>query len=590
VDPFSNNDGGLRAVVPFRHIWCVDFEFQAGDGERPRPVCMVALEVHTDQVIRLWQDDLRRLREAPFDVGPESLVVAYMAAAEMSCFLELGWKLPTNVLDLFVEHRNETNGRTLPLGDSMLAALALRGRTHIDVGHKEAMRSLILSQTSWTLAERKAILEYCEFDVDGLLDLLDAMGSAIDWPRASIRGRYMSAVARMERNGVPVDDALYRTFVDRWPEIKIRLIQEVDSDYGVYDGASFRRERFAGFLDANRIPWPRLASGVLELKDDTFKDREKLYPLLGPLRELRQTLSRLRLSDVRVGQDGRARTSLHPFSSVTGRNQPSTSRFAFGPAKWLRGVIRPQEGYGLAYVDFASQEIGIAAGLSGDARLMEAYADSDPYLAFAKQAKLAPPDATKATHATIRDRCKTVVLGLNYGMGAEGMAYRAGITVAEARELIMLHRRTYPIFWAWSDAVVTSATLSNRQSTVFGWNRWVKATDKPTSLMNFPMQANGAEMMRIAAIAATEAGIEVCAPIHDAFLITAPLERLDDDVRHMCEIMSKAGSCVTGGLPIRTDARVIRYPDRYIDERGIDMWNRVVRLVGRLDAAYPVAS
>jgi sugar phosphate isomerase/epimerase len=124
-------------------------------------------------------------------------------------------------------------------------------------------------------------------------------------------------------------------------------------------------------------------------------------------------------------------------------------------------------------------------------------------------------------------------------------------------------------------------------STVYGWQRWVKATDKPTSLMNFPMQANGAEMMRIAAIAATEAGIEVCGPIHDAFLITAPLERLDD-VRRMCEIMSKAGSCVTGGLPIRTEARVIRYPDRYMDERGISMWNRVVRLVGRPNASYPV--
>ena len=131
--------------------------------------------------------------------------------------------------------------------------------------------------------------------------------------------------------------------------------------------------------------------------------------------------------------------------------------------------------------------------------------------------------------------------------------------------------------------------ISNRLSTVFGWQRCVKATDKPTSLMNFPMQANGAEMMRIAAIAATEAGINVCAPIHDAFLITAPLWRIDDDVRHMCEIMSKAGSYVTGGIPIRTEARVIRFPDRYMDERGISMWNCVVRLVGRPDATYPVA-
>ena len=97
--------------------------------------------------------------------------------------------------------------------------------------------------------------------------------------------------------------------------------------------------------------------------------------------------------------------------------------------------------------------------------------------------------------------------------------------------------------------------------------------------MNFPMQANGAEMMRIAAIAATEAGIEVCAPIHDAFLIQAPLERLDPDVERMKALMTGAGEAVTGGFPVRTDATVVRYPDRYMDEGGQDMWDRVMALL-----------
>ena len=61
--------------------------------------------------------------------------------------------------------------------------------------------------------------------------------------------------------------------------------------------------------------------------------------------------------------------------------------------------------------------------------------------------------------------------------------------------------------------------------TVFGWRHQVRAGANARALMNFPMQANGAEMMRVAAIAATEAGIEVCAPVHDAFLIQAPLEQ-----------------------------------------------------------------
>jgi DNA polymerase I len=324
------------------------------------------------------------------------------------------------------------------------------------------------------------------------------------------------------------------------------------------------------------------------LDDETFKEQVALWPILAPIRDLRQALSRMYLSNLKIGTDGRSRTLLGPFSSKTGRNQPSAKKFAFGPASWQRAVIKPANGWALAYIDFGSQEIGIAAGLSGDERLIAAYRGGDPYLAFAKQAGLAPTDANRESHGIVRDMCKAIVLGLNYGMGAEEMAKQAGIPPALATELIQRHRETYPGYWKWIDSIVTSALLNNEMSSIFGWRRQVGPFDRPPSLMNFPMQANGAEMMRIAAIAATEAGIQVCAPIHDAFLIAAPEERLDDDVRHMREIMSKAGSCITGGIPIRTEARIIRYPDRYMEERGISMWNRVVRLVGRPDASYPV--
>ncbi len=88
-------------------------------------------------------------------------------------------------------------------------------------------------------------------------------------------------------------------------------------------------------------------------------------------------------------------------------------------------------------------------------------------------------------------------------------------------------------------------------------------------------------MLRIAAIAATEAGIGVCAPMHDAFLIAAPLHRLENHVAAMREMMTKAGRAVTEGLDIRTDAEVVRGPGRYMDEKGKVMWNKVVSLLNR---------
>ena len=63
--------------------------------------------------------------------------------------------------------------------------------------------------------------------------------------------------------------------------------------------------------------------------------------------------------------------------------------------------------------------------------------------------------------------------------------------------------------------------------------------------------------------------------MHDAFLICAPLDRLDEDVERMQQAMAEASRAVLGGPEIRTDVAITRYPDRYMDERGEVMWRRV---------------
>ena len=85
-------------------------------------------------------------------------------------------------------------------------------------------------------------------------------------------------------------------------------------------------------------------------------------------------------------------------------------------------------------------------------------------------------------------------------------------------------------------------------------------------------------MLRLAACLATEQGVEVCALIHDAVLIAAPLDRLDHDIERMRAAMAKASRVVLDGFELRTDVNIIRYPDRYQDPRGVEMWARVMEL------------
>jgi DNA polymerase family A len=338
-------------------------------------------------------------------------------------------------------------------------------------------------------------------------------------------------------------------------------------------------ERWGRFLATNNIPWPMLESGQLDLGDGTFRQMAKAYEVVSPYRELRSALSDLRLNDLAVGGDGRNRTILSAFRSRTGRNQPSNSKFIFGPSVWLRGLIRPPPGHGIAYVDWSQQEFGIAAALSGDVAMQAAYSSGDPYLAFAKQAGAVPEDATKETHGPTRELFKTCALGVQYGMGPDSLALRLGQPPIVAHDLLRAHHETYGDFWSWSDRALDLAMLSGSLHTVFGWHVHVGELVNPRSLRNFPMQANGAEMLRLACIFAIEDGIEVCAPVHDAVLICAPLDRIEIEVERMKECMVRASAIVLGGFELRADASIVRYPDRYMDPRGAVMWARVMELV-----------
>jgi DNA polymerase I-like protein with 3'-5' exonuclease and polymerase domains len=276
---------------------------------------------------------------------------------------------------------------------------------------------------------------------------------------------------------------------------------------------------------------------------------------------------------------------LSAFRARSSRNAPSNSRFIFGPSVWLRGLIKPPEGYAVAYIDWCQQEFGIAAALSGDEAMMAAYRTGDPYLAFAKQAGAVSQDATKQSHGTIRDLFKITALGVQYGMEALSLALRIGQPPCMARDLLRKHRETYSRFWRWSDAAIDCAMLNGSITTVFGWHVRVGVDNvNPRSLRNFPMQGNGAEMLRLACCLATEQGIEVCAPVHDAILIAAPLDRIEADVARTRAAMAEASRVVLAGFELETDAKVVAWPDRYMDPRGSRMWAEVMTLIEGVQA------
>jgi hypothetical protein len=492
--------------------------------------------------------------------------------------------MPERILDLFAEFRCGTNGLTVPAGNGLIGALTAFGLDTIGTTEKEDMRALVMRGGPWTEEERELILNYCMNDADALARLLLVMMPRIDLPRALLRGRYMAAAARMEFVGAPIDVPMLEKLRRYWTSIQDKLIERIDADYNIYEGRTFKYDRFETWLARSGIPWPRLESGRLDLEDETFRQMARVHPAVAPLRELRSSLADLRLNDLAVGQDGRNRCLLSPFRARTGRNQPSSAKFIFGPSTWIRSLIQPPPGMAVAYIDFEQQEFAIAAKLSGDANMLAAYGSGDPYLTFAKQAGAIPPDGSKATHGSVRELYKTTALAVLYGMAEYGLALRLDQPTIIARDLLRAHHETFRQFWRWITAVVDHAKLTGELHTCFGWTLHGCCGANPRSLMNFQMQAHGAEMLRLACCLTAERGIEVCAPVHDALLIMAPVDELEVAVTIAREAMGEAARVVLDGFEVRTEAKVICYPERFSDDRGLRMWDTVTQLVAEASA------
>jgi DNA polymerase I len=569
----------MKTWDDFKELWVIDYEFLGGYGNPQQPICYVAKNIGTEEIIPHWINGTETSPDYP--VNDSSLIIAYYASAEMGCHIPLKFNFPIYLLDLFTEFRCETNGIKVPAGNSLIGACAYYGISGSDATYKDIMRDRILQGPPYSENEKQDILQYCQKDVEMTANLFHCMEKTIDLPYALLRGRYMISVAQMEFNGIPIATESLQKLKENWETIKEKLIIEVDKNYNVYEGTIFKMHRFKEYLLQQQIPWDYTEKGFPTTEDAYMRNQAKAYPQLRPLQELRYALGQLKLNDLEVGTDGRNRSMLSPFRSKTSRNQPSSSKFIFGNAIWLRNLIKPTKGNAVAYCDYEQQEIAIAAALSGDKNLMEAYESGDPYLTFGKLAGAIPSYGTKKTHPEEREKFKQLMLALNYGMSVETFALRTKIPLFEARAMVKTHKQKFHRYWDWNSTFVDMGMLSGLVKTNFNWY-YRTGLAKPRTLMNWSMQSHGAEILRLAICLCFDDGIKVIAPVHDALLVEGPASEIDSIVKNTIKCMEDASEYVIN-YKIRAEAKITRYPDHYIDSRGDTMWNTVWNIIDTID-------
>jgi DNA polymerase-1 len=218
---------------------------------------------------------------------------------------------------------------------------------------------------------------------------------------------------------------------------------------------------------------------------------------------------------------------------------------------------------------------------------MSAYNDGDVYYALAKLCGLTKDKDRirwKNENQETRQRMKALQLGINYGMGVPSLARGLDRHPIIASAVIEKHKREYRRFWEWRADKVNSAMLERQMDTVFGWPLYLSTSPNERTLYNFPMQGNGAEMLRLAAWRMCEAGIIPNMLIHDGILIEATCE---EQIEHAKEIMRVAGREVCDGFEIGVDVdQILVRGARYRDKRPVakKMWRTMMEALQAVGA------
>jgi DNA polymerase I len=186
------------------------------------------------------------------------------------------------------------------------------------------------------------------------------------------------------------------------------------------------------------------------------------------------------------------------------------------------------------------------------------------------------PKRWKQHNPDMRQRMKALQLAISYGMGVPSLACGLNCHPLIASEIIGRYQRTHARRFQWRDEVAQAAMFERYIKSVFGWPLRISTSPNLRTLYNFPMQSNGAEMLRLAAWRLCEADIVPCMLVHDGILLAVTSREQTEIAK---QIMLGAGRDVCSGFEIGVDVdQLLEGGARYHDKRPMArrMWDTMM--------------
>jgi DNA polymerase-1 len=394
---------------------------------------------------------------------------------------------------------------------------------------------------------------------------LPELARDIEWP-------VIPVLARMEYEGIQLDTDYLAKFAEEVNEMVADLEQEIyglaDQEFNIASPSQLadilfvKMELPKQYIKKGKTGYSTAASELDKLRDvhpiinliTRFREVTKLKnTYIDSLPKLVDTKSRLHTTfNLTIAQTGR-------LSSTDPNLQNIPVRTDLG--RRIRTAFVAAEGKKLVSADYSQFELRLAAVLSGDQSMIDAFnRGADIHTLTAAQVyNRSPEDVTKQ----MRRAAKVINFGVLYGMSPHGLSIATGMTREQAQKFIDEYFKVRGPLLAYLDGLKEQARKDGYVATIFGRRRpmpdiqstnFVVRQAAERAAMNMPIQGTEADLMKLAMIKVEKLLREqhnecnMLLQIHDSILIECPTEVAEN----MAEILKNTMENIHK-LPVRLD-------------------------------------
>jgi DNA polymerase I len=455
--------------------------------------------------------------------------------------------------------------------------------------HFEDIAGKGAKQITFNQVEVERAAEYSAADADVTLQLHLALWPQIEALPAlksvyeTIEQPLVAVLYRMERAGVLVDRELLRIqsseLAARMLELQAQAHAEAGGVFNV-DSPKQLQEILFGKLG---IPVMRKTpTGQPSTAEDVLEELSETYPLPKLILEYRgvaklKSTYTDKLPEQINQATGRIHTSYHQAVAATGRLSSTDPNLQNIPIRTregrrIRQAFIAAPGHSLVAADYSQIELRIMAHLSGDASLLQAFADDrDVHQATAAEVFATPLNEVSANQ---RRSAKAINFGLMYGMSAFGLARQLGIARGEAQKYMDLYFERYPGVRRYMEQTRLQARETGYVETVFGRRLYLPEIQSRNaalrqyaerSAINAPMQGTAADIIKRAMISvdswltSSRLPARLIMQVHDELVLEVADEALEPLVGQLRAHMAQAAKLA---VPLKVDVGIGRNWDQ----------------------------